>query len=751
MIQHNEHLPDDAYLYVKDGVKKLPYKTASGELDWDRIPLAVAAVTVGYRGQVVDLPLEERKRIARKLLQIYKEHDKEPPESLIKFLGMDENSIVRIKDKNSVEIKEVDDEGKKIKCLLHNAGLTANGVYYDENLLRENYVKWEGVKCYNGHDFNHKIDDVVGVFTDVSYADGGIYGYLHIVPKYYWLIDTAKVLMKTGNSLPLSSVIDVEASYDYNNQWFVVNKIHNVESVDVVAEGATNARFLEVNSKHMNAEVDANMNATNEIKKEETVQIQDVNVQNNNINAQANMQDFNAMIKIANQNTMLLLFNNYNYSEFVKRQVADYVSKQNTLVDYNSLEKYAQSINEEFVNSMREYIKQYHYTPATVESDTVDKMKAALEGFFFERDMNDVSGKKVKRYESFREFYEDLTGDKHITGRLDNIKNKHLFAAFCGKDINSITSDDFANVLSNYMYRRLVDEYNMQNLVLGNWRAFVDVVPVRDFRPQYRVRFGGYGDLPEVAEGANYENLTELTDEQATYSVRKRGGTEDITIEMIANDDVGAIRRIPIKLARAAARTLHKFVMNTLIFDNPTIYDGTTLFSDTHNVNGVNVANFANAPATYSIIHVRNARVAMYKFPELNSGERLGIYPKFIIVPPDLEDLFNGMLNAERFPRLSGTANTENFPPNDANWARDWRMTVLVNAFAPSTNMVVFVADKNDVPTIEIGFFGSEEPEIVVQDRPYVGSMFAADKITYKIRHIYGGTVLDFRAFYAYL
>ena len=28
-----------------------------------------------------------------------------------------------------------------------------------------------------------------------------------------------------------------------------------------------------------------------------------------------------------------------------------------------------------------------------------------------------------------------------------------------------------------------------------------------------------------------------------------------------------------------------------------------------------------------------------------------------------------------------------------------------------------------------------------------VGSMFAADKLTYKIRHIYGGAVTDFRAF----
>jgi hypothetical protein len=58
-------------------------------------------------------------------------------------------------------------------------------------------------------------------------------------------------------------------------------------------------------------------------------------------------------------------------------------------------------------------------------------------------------------------------------------------------------------------------------------------------------------------------------------------------------------------------------------------------------------------------------------------------------------------------------------------------------------------ADKNDIPSIEIGFLdGNEEPELFVQDNPTNGSMFASDKLTYKIRHIYGGTPVDFRGLY---
>ena len=56
------------------------------------------------------------------------------------------------------------------------------------------------------------------------------------------------------------------------------------------------------------------------------------------------------------------------------------------------------------------------------------------------------------------------------------------------------------------------------------------------------------------------------------------------------------------------------------------------------------------------------------------------------------------------------------------------------------------VADPVGMPTIEIDFLnGQQEPEIFIQDMPTVGSVFSADKITYKIRHIYGGDVLEHR------
>jgi hypothetical protein len=68
--------------------------------------------------------------------------------------------------------------------------------------------------------------------------------------------------------------------------------------------------------------------------------------------------------------------------------------------------------------------------------------------------------------------------------------------------------------------------------------------------------------------------------------------------------------------------------------------------------------------------------------------------------------------------------------------------------YGTDTNDWTVYADPLDIPGIQIGFLGGqEEPELFIQDMPNVGSMFSNDKVTWKVRQIYGGNVLDFRAF----
>ena len=194
---------------------------------------------------------------------------------------------------------------------------------------------------------------------------------------------------------------------------------------------------------------------------------------------------------------------------------------------------------------------------------------------------------------------------------------------------------------------------------------------------------------------------------------------------MITNDDVGAVQRIPKSLVRAAKRTLSKFALDFLK-DNPEIYDENTLFHASHGNLGATALGAASVAA---------GRLAMKSQTEKNSNEKLGITPRFLWVPDELEetavDLFRR--NTEQDRNFVQSLSLDNVPVWYWTDVNDWCLT----------------ADPMDLATVEIGFLGGkEEPDLFIQDSPTAGSMFTNDKVTYKIRHIYGGTVTDYRGAY---
>jgi hypothetical protein len=322
---------------------------------------------------------------------------------------------------------------------------------------------------------------------------------------------------------------------------------------------------------------------------------------------------------------------------------------------------------------------------------------------------------------SLKECYIAVTGDKRVTGRIENCDRSRLREAAGGRFVESVDSATWANALGNAIRRALGRDY-AESGRYDVWRRLANVVPRADFRTNELTRVGGYGDLPAVAQSAPYTALASPTDEKASYAVTKRGGTEDVTLETIKNDDVGAVMRIPTKLSRAAKRTLSKFVLDFLA-TNPVIFDTKTLFHADHG----NLGSTALSAATLAA-----ARLRVLKQTELSSAARIGIPPINLWVPFDLEeaafDLFRRATN------------------NDTDFVESLQMNVIPVWYWTDGNNWYATCDPAEVPTVEIGFLdGNEEPELFVQDNPTVGSLFTHDKITYKIRHIYGGNVEDYR------
>jgi hypothetical protein len=363
-------------------------------------------------------------------------------------------------------------------------------------------------------------------------------------------------------------------------------------------------------------------------------------------------------------------------------------------------------------------------------ADEQDKFQAALDGFFLTDGHCLKPVKKgtdeyktllagVDPFRSIKEAYIQFTGDVHVTGQLP--KSSRFLA--------SLSTTDWANVLAATLNRRLVRDYAALNL--DTWRQFVDVVPLNDFKQQERVRFGGYANLPIVAQRDPYTALVSPTDEKAYYSPAKRGGTEDITREMIFNDDVGSVQKIPTRMARAAAQTLHEFVYGFITpGTNGVIYDGNALYLAGH-------GNTATTALAADGVAFAAARLRMKKQAMKDNGKRLGLRAGSLVVPPDLEQIAYGL--------LTPAFNVYNQVPQFLQ--QIGIIPIVVDFWTDATDWVL-IARKEDISGLEIGFINGEEtPQIFVADMPNVGSTFTNDVNTFKIRHEYGGAIIDWRAF----
>jgi len=235
------------------------------------------------------------------------------------------------------------------------------------------------------------------------------------------------------------------------------------------------------------------------------------------------------------------------------------------------------------------------------------------------------------------------------------------------------------------MNKRLLKDYQAWP---AEWQKFVTIAPIRDFKQQTRVRLGAFASLPVVPEDSAYTAVT-LQDSAATYVPQKRGNIVSVSRETIINDDLQAIKQIPTKLAVAAAYTLAEFVYGFLN-NNPTIYDGVTLFSNASH------SNTPSATAALSSAAMQSGITAMREQTNF-AGKRIGLRPRFLVVPPELE--WNAMI----VTKSAGIPGSNN---NDINPMLGYVSVVVSPQLTASTTNWFLVCDPREIDTIEVGFVG---------------------------------------------
>jgi hypothetical protein len=341
---------------------------------------------------------------------------------------------------------------------------------------------------------------------------------------------------------------------------------------------------------------------------------------------------------------------------------------------------------------------------------------------------DDVNTSDIAPFEGLRQAYERITGDKGVSGRLPAQRIQQ-----------AVTSATFANLLANTLYRRLIADYREQDY---GERNIITVGSAPDFRTREAIRIGYFGDIATVdPETGDYQEIAAPGDEKVSYAVTQRGNLLTITRKTIINDDLRGVTRLVGRLGRAARRTFARFVWNFAISNSTYDADATAWFHANH----TNLGSTALAAAEIEVVIT-----ALANMTEPNSGEKLGLPGSANVA---------GMRLWLVVPRaLLGTAKKENereyldanFTPNPVRhvFGMNSERIIVLDLLTDVTDWYVF-RDASDIESIGIDFLGGqEEPEFFLADQPTVGQMFVADKLQYKIRHEYGGDILDYRGAY---
>lgn len=628
-------------------------------------------------------------------------------------------------------------------------GNSRNGRRYPESVMRAAAPLYEGAKVFDHHrDDSHmssgSIAGLVGQIRGVHATSEGLDGELHLLPSATHVAEAldASLAAEAQGLPPLVGIShDVMAQFrpvvEGGRRVQEATRIVSVNSADVVADPAAGGRATRAIAGGISTSEESDMTVTADAVLAALRTATDEQLAAVGLDRAKKTETEERTVETGHSKSSVL-------GRLMVREAVTAAGLPETAVDAVT-QALPDRITESDVDRQIAAIKaglglveRAGLAPtvtAHVTAEAVDKKRAALDAM--------LAGDYANGYRSFREAFVDFTGRRPRSFDEDfnrTILRETLTMFDSGmRSTEALDSASWGFVLGDSITRRMVAEYRRPSL--QTWRQIVSSTPpINDFRTQRIERIGGYGTLPAVAQGATYQPLTSPDDEEVTYAITKRGGTESITLEMIADDDIRAIQRIPVKLGLAAAQTLYRFVFDLLRL-NGTIYDGAPLFDATH--------NNATASAALSQSSLSAARAAMRAQTGFgDTADILSIVPRTLVVPSSLEEIaFQLTTSAVAVPSTSaGPSDTPNI-----HRGMDF---IVVDYFpgasgGPTTNHWFVVADPSMVPTIEVGFYqGRQDPELFTQSDPTVGSMFDADKVTYKIRHIYSGAVLDFRGFY---
>jgi len=257
----------------------------------------------------------------------------------------------------------------------------------------------------------------------------------------------------------------------------------------------------------------------------------------------------------------------------------------------------------------------------------------------------------------------------------------------------------------------------------SDWRKIAARRLAANFRTQNDLTFDMSSGLDLVSEGGEF-HYGKLVENKETWRVLTYGKIIPITRQVIINDDLGALTRIPQQLGFKAAVKQADLVWAILVL-NGDLSDLVDLFHATH-------ANYTGSGTAISDASIAVGRTMMREQLALG-GDHLNIVPKFIVVPSAKERLAR---------QYTSTQYVSATPANINVFAGT--LEVIVEPRLTGNGWYLF-ADPN-VPGAEVLIHGYLNGQEGIYSESRQG--FGIDGVEFKARMDFGVGVVDFRGAY---
>ncbi|MFW5655809.1 MAG: hypothetical protein ACOCYW_09245, partial [Roseicyclus sp.] len=290
------------------------------------------------------------------------------------------------------------------------------------------------------------------------------------------------------------------------------------------------------------------------------------------------------------------------------------------------------------------------------------------------------------------------------------------------------STSDFGNILADVASKAMLKGFDESPEVFDQ---FTSTGTMTDFKPHRRVGLDAFPALAKVEDGAEFSYGT-MGDHGESAVLATYGKLFAITRQTIINDDLDAFTRVPMKMGRAARRTVGDLVFAVLT-GNPAMSDGTTLFHADH-------GNLAGSGAGPSEATINAAITAMATQRDRSGNAYLNISPRFLVAPPKWRSAVLQALNSEYAPDDTDKAGTAKMS-RAYNTVRD-AATPLFDARITGDSWFV-LADPVQFDTIEVGYLdGVATPFLDQQDG------WSVDGTEFKVRIDACATALAWEAMY---